>query len=196
MELHGDLAFRIASGPIGTHGQWTSNALKLKNGWSLASVTFKRTNVDPDGEWDSEPGPTYLAPGTFDLDRTLALPIGSPTGGVFTGQLHLYVDRCMEGCSYIICDTVATLISYENADNTVRLNDPMDLYTRPLMVDLSLDMTLFNDHRATMTIESIILKGPPGRNPKEAFEYGVFDINYWIVKDCNGVDQYPIHFID
>lgn len=197
MEIGGDLAFRIASGPVGTRGQWTSDAIKLKEGWTVESVTYDILNVGDNDDHhgrDAIVGLIRLGQPRL-LNRLIRIPASPADNSEFEPNLNFYSDRCLVGCEYSICDTASRFWYCVRGTYIPVDGDPMDLYMRPLQVGLELESAWTNDHRVTFVIKTIKLHGPPGRDPTEAFEVRVYpEIKYSVAKDCSGEDRYPIQF--
>ena len=187
-----DLAFVIASGPIGTEGVWKSNAITLKDGWVITKLEFSIRKSEPQG--DSKV--FALAPLSGNLDPEnlgrgfdpFLYPQSTIPYNEFNSNEHftmMYIDPKVEGCDGDI------YLDVSKKSTTWML--------RPIVVNLYAEATVLNDHVIVFTLESISLKGPANRDPMEAFEFGTSvvngTLNWEIIQNCNGYDLIPVHVL-
>ncbi|MBK7886556.1 MAG: hypothetical protein IPJ86_04410 [Bacteroidetes bacterium] len=188
MELDNDFAFKIASGPLGTQAVWKSDAILLNDGWSVEAITFDATREKPDNTIKTYfPGGANgsllytLMVGQTNLGRDVDIPFFA-TDNTFDDNLMFSIDKTVEACD-------GTILENE------LVNSSSDIFLRPILVDLRADQTGYNDHRITVKIKRIVLKGPPNRNISEAFSPNYIGsyFNYWL-GGCSNNTIVPVHF--
>jgi len=193
--LANDIAFRIASGPIGTKAKWASRPFTMTHGWLMSEVIWdeKRAfsgstskafsvgglignigSLDPN--LDCRPYKQYNIPR---IGPTPATPWTSPTDS-----------RTMRYQLSPINNNPAILpISYTMKDgfgpprnetcnvrgNSILTENMRQQHVKGSLIGLEAKNTLSNDHRVTFILSSVRVLGPFGKNVMDAINAADID---------------------
>ncbi|NTW24527.1 MAG: hypothetical protein HGA37_07505 [Lentimicrobium sp.] len=186
--LANDIAFRIASGPVGTKAKWASRPFTMPHGWLMSEVIWDEKRAFPgstpkafsvgglignigslDPNFDCRPYKQYNIPR---IGPTPATPWTSPTDS-----------RTMRYQLSPINNNPAILpISYTMNDgfgpprneacnvrgNSILTENMREQHVKGSLIGLKANNTLVNDHRVTFILSSIKVLGPFGKNVMDA----------------------------
>lgn len=178
VEVGGDLAFRIASGPIGTEAVWRSQLSKLKNGWTVESMEWSESCTAPSGQ-----APKARA---LTVSRSLAdnavFDVGEPLPGNFMRDAGIpdafapLLDHTFRSLPVVLrphgaaagdAFTWTRPMVFLDYDERTSGNRPIyglesSQWLRSMAVALKAEATALNDHRVTVRLERVTFKRPPG----------------------------------
>ncbi|MBL8840514.1 MAG: hypothetical protein JNL90_03175 [Planctomycetes bacterium] len=183
VEVGGDLAFRIASGPFGTEAVWRSQLSKLKNGWTVESMEWSETCVAPEGQPKKARALTVARsladaavfdvgeslPGNFMRDAGIPDAFAALLDHTFRSIPVVLRPHGKEGEEFVWTRPMVFL----DYDEVTEGNRPIyglesSHWLRSMAIALKAETTLLNDHRVTVRLERITFRKPPGE-PLEPF---------------------------
>lgn len=194
--LGNDIAFRVASGPIGTKAKWFAPSFVMPHGWVISEVLWQEKRdypaneeskafttaanfplLNPSVHFDCRPLKQYN--NLFQGAPSAGRPWPSPTHtadfkvGFFT---HEPVRRLYSG-AYIMKDGSGPP---RNEACNVRGSLANDVnkwrqYVKGTIFGLEARNTLHNNHRVTFILSSIKVRGPHGKNIADALRFAEID---------------------
>ena len=172
LDMEGDTAFRIASGPLGTSVTWQAAPLSMNDGWFVKEMRWSVSQTKPPGEpakayvhEHGKPSFNWLpSVGAFELpgypdqflyaDRNGVWPV--PGAEEPNGKLMMRFDESLKALDgRIIQDTG---------------KNPFHWYLRPIQIRLVADVTLLNDHDVTIRLDKVVFRGPSGKRWRDAIQ--------------------------
>jgi len=186
--LANDIAFRIASGPIGTKAKWASRPFTMPHGWLMAEVIWEEKRAFPgstpkafsigglignigslDPNFDCRPYDQYNSPR---IGATPATPWAGPTDSR-TMRYKLSANsssRTELPISYTMKDGfVLTRNEACNVrGNSILTENMREQHVKGSLIGLEANNTLVNDHRVTFILSSLKVLGPFGKNVMDA----------------------------
>lgn len=149
VNVGGDLAFRIRSGPIGTVCEWRSRLAPIDSGLQLGSFRWSVTKV---GSKCCSGAVTGCDPETSrGMIAGDAMPLITGTRSTAADQ-----DFFQDGWGNRIAATI------DGSQSSVSSSAWGKYQLNPATVHLHCNATVVNDHGITLLLESVTLRGPPG----------------------------------
>jgi hypothetical protein len=170
LDIDGDAAFRIASGPIGTHVIWTSAPLQMNEGWFVKEIHWSIQQHSPKGQ----PHKAYVRQ-LYDYTSNDPKFSHLDTEGRLS-DLFLHGDdqkrwpaRGSEpGINTALMCRFNEVLHTTQGDFPDTGKNAFTWFLRPMQLELNADSTLVNDHDVTLRLESVIFNGPPGKRWQDA----------------------------
>lgn len=162
LKIDGDTAFRIASGPLGTHGKWQSAPLLMKEGWYVKRLEWSMVQTKPEGH---EPKAyVKIHKGGGDFDRAPDQLLYADTNPVWP------VSKTDEPNHNLMMRFEESIKMNDGRTFEDVGKDPFEWYFRPMQVELKADITLLNDHDVTLRLTKVVFSGPPGKQWRDAIK--------------------------
>ncbi len=190
----GDLAFRIASGPIGTEAVFRSMLSKLKNGWTVESLEWVEECVAPDGQ----PAKARALTVEPSVANFFEIGVGNEEAGRAPGNFYVpgipemfqtMFDRTFRSIPALmrpfgVAANDAFLwrrpMVWMDYDERTEGNRPIyglesSNWLRSMFIAMKAEATALNDHRVTVRLARAVFKGPPGEEISSLFATTITD---------------------